>query len=67
MKNKLTVFLILVLAALFGSHAFAGVLMSVKVAPPIIAVFDQPPVGGRKPVATEKSVVHSARGVLFRS
>ena len=46
MKNKLTVFLILVLAALCGSPAFAGVLISVKVAPPPIAVFDQPPCPG---------------------
>jgi hypothetical protein len=46
MKNKLTVFLILLLAAFFGSQAFAGVLLSVKVAPPVIAVFDQPPCPG---------------------
>src|ERR1035438_540612 len=41
MKNKLTMSLILVLAALFGSHAFAGVLITVNIAPPAIAVFDQ--------------------------
>jgi hypothetical protein len=40
MKNKLA--MVLVLAAFFGSYAFAGVLISVKIAPPAIAVFDQP-------------------------
>jgi hypothetical protein len=43
MKHKLTVLLILVLSALVGSHAFAGVQLSVRIAPPPIAVFDQPP------------------------
>jgi hypothetical protein len=42
MKHKLTMVLILALAALFGSHAFAGIQFSVNVAPPPIAVFDQP-------------------------
>ena len=46
MKNKLTMSLILVLAALFGSHAFAGIQFSVNIAPPVIAVFDQPPCPG---------------------
>jgi hypothetical protein len=42
MKNKLAVFLILVLASLFGSQGLAGVIFSVNTAPPPIAVFDQP-------------------------
>jgi len=46
MKNKLTMVLILALAVLFGSHAVAGVLISVNVAPPPIVVFDQPPCPG---------------------
>ena len=46
MKHKLTMFLILVLAALFGAHAFAGIQLSVNIAPPPIAVFDQPPCPG---------------------
>jgi hypothetical protein len=46
MKNKLTMLLILVLAALFGSHAFAGIQFSVNIARPVIAVFDQPPWSG---------------------
>ena len=46
MKHKLTIFLVLVMAALFGSHAFAGVLISVNIAPPPIVVFDQPPCPG---------------------
>ncbi|HEY1760293.1 MAG TPA: YXWGXW repeat-containing protein [Bryobacteraceae bacterium] len=47
MKYKPMLFLILVLAALFGANAFAvGVQFSVNVAPPPIAVFDQPPCPG---------------------
>ena len=46
MKHKLTIISILVLAALFGSHAFAQVQLSVNIAPPPIAVFDQPPCPG---------------------
>ena len=46
MKHKLTMFLILALAVLFGAHAFAGIQLSVNIAPPPIAVFDQPPCPG---------------------
>jgi hypothetical protein len=46
MKQKLTISLILVMAALFGAQAFAGVVFSVNIAPPPIAVFDQPPAPG---------------------
>jgi len=46
MKNKLTLFLILALAALAGLPAVAGIQFSVKIAPPPIAVFDQPPCPG---------------------
>src|ERR1700683_1890708 len=46
MKHKLAVCLILAMAALFGSTAFAGVVFSVNIAPPPIAVFDQPPCPG---------------------
>src|ERR1017187_3482619 len=46
MKHKLTMFLILVLAALFGAHAFARIQLSVNIAPPPIAVFDQSPCPG---------------------
>jgi len=46
MKHKLTMFLILALAAFFGAHAFAGIQISVNIAPPPIAVFDQPPCPG---------------------
>src|ERR1035437_5400501 len=46
MRHKLTFFLILALAALFTSHAFAGIQIFVNVAPPPIAVFDQPPCPG---------------------
>ncbi len=42
MKNKLAALLILVGLGLFQSSAFSGVLFSVRVAPPVIAVFDQP-------------------------
>src|SRR5579862_2955053 len=42
MKNKLTTFLVLLLVAFVGSQAFAGIQFSVKIAPPPIAVFDQP-------------------------
>ena len=42
MKNKLTMILVLLVAALSGSHAFAGIQFSVNIAPPPIAVFDQP-------------------------
>jgi len=46
MKFKLSAALILVLAALFGSMAYAGVVFSVNIAPPPITVFDQPPCPG---------------------
>src|ERR1039458_6280799 len=46
MKPKLTMFLILVLAGLFGAHALAGIQLSVNIAPPPIAVFDQTPCPG---------------------
>jgi hypothetical protein len=46
MKTKLSFFLILAMAALFTAHAFAGIQLSVNIAPPPIAVFDQPPCPG---------------------
>lgn len=46
MKHTLTMFLMLALAALVGSQAFAGIQFSVNVAPPPIAVYDQPPCPG---------------------
>ena len=46
MKHKLTIVVILALAALFGSYAFAQIQLSVNIAPPPIAVFDQPPCPG---------------------
>jgi hypothetical protein len=46
MKKKLVVFSILLLAAILGSQAFAGIQISVNIAPPPIAVFDQPPAPG---------------------
>ena len=47
MKHRLTFFSILVLVALFGAQAFsAGIQFSVNIAPPPIAVFDQPPCPG---------------------
>jgi hypothetical protein len=42
MKRKLTILLILALAAVLGSYAFGGIQLSVNIAPPPIAVFDQP-------------------------
>jgi hypothetical protein len=42
MKHKFTWLLALVLAVCFGSHAYAGIQLTVKIAPPLIAVFDQP-------------------------
>ena len=46
MKHKPAVFLILAVAALLGQHAFAAIQFSVNIAPPQIAVFDQPPCPG---------------------
>jgi hypothetical protein len=47
MKNKFAIFLLLALTSAFcGSQASAGVLFSVRIAPPAIAVFDQPPCPG---------------------
>jgi len=46
MKHKITLFLILALAAVFASQTSAGIQISVNVAPPAIAVFDQPPCPG---------------------
>ena len=46
MKRRVTISLILALAALFGAHAFAGIRFSVNIAPPPIAVYDQPPAPG---------------------
>jgi len=40
MQDKRRFFLIVVLAALFGAHAVAGIQLSVNIAPPPIAVFD---------------------------
>ena len=42
MKRKLTILLIAALAAALGSYAFGGIQFSVNIAPPPIAVFDQP-------------------------
>jgi len=42
LQRKLPLFLALVLAAFFGANSRAGVQFSVKIAPPPIAVFDQP-------------------------
>ena len=41
-RQSLKTSLILVLAALFVSHAFAGVFLSVNIAPPAIPVYAQP-------------------------
>jgi hypothetical protein len=46
MKRQSTFFLILILAALFGAQAFAAIQFSVNIAPPPIAVYDQPPAPG---------------------
>jgi len=46
MKYKLAMILILVLGTLFGTHASAGIQLSVNIAPPPIVVFDQPPCPG---------------------
>jgi WXXGXW repeat (2 copies) len=46
MKNTRTLFLALLLTAFCGSRAFAGIQLSVNIAPPVIAVFDQPPCPG---------------------
>ena len=46
MKLRLAVFSTLVVAALLVSPAFAGVQLFVNIAPPPIAVFDQPPCPG---------------------
>ena len=45
-NHKFTISLVLAIAALMGSLAFAGVQFSVNVAPPPIAVYDQPPAPG---------------------
>jgi len=42
MKNKLALFLVLGLVSFFESQGRAGIQLSVSVAPPPIAVFDQP-------------------------
>jgi hypothetical protein len=42
MKNKIALALILVMGVLSGSRAYAGIELSVKLAPPPIVVFDQP-------------------------
>lgn len=42
MKYKSTAFLVLAVAALFATIAFAGISFEVNIAPPPIAVFDQP-------------------------
>lgn len=46
MKRAFTICFILALGALFGVHAFAGIQFSVNIAPPPIAVYDQPPCPG---------------------
>ncbi|HTB83819.1 MAG TPA: YXWGXW repeat-containing protein [Candidatus Sulfotelmatobacter sp.] len=46
MKNKLILLLALVLALFCGTQAIAGIQLTVSIAPPPIAVFDQPPCPG---------------------
>ena len=46
MKRSITVRWIILLAALFVTQAFAGVLFSVNIAPPAIPVYAQPPCPG---------------------
>jgi hypothetical protein len=46
MMRKMTFFLAIMLVTLFGAHALAGIQLTVTVAPPLIAVFDQPPCPG---------------------
>jgi len=46
MKNKLTLLLALVVALFCGTQAYAGILLTISIAPPPIAVFDQPPCPG---------------------
>ena len=46
MQNKFAVRSILALVCLFAASAFAGIQLSVNIAPPPIAVFDQPPAPG---------------------
>lgn len=46
MKHKIAISLTLLLAAFFATQAFAGIQFSVGIAPPPIAVFDQPPCPG---------------------
>ncbi len=46
MKHKIIIYLALVLATLLGTQAFAGIQLIVKIAPPPIVVFDQPPCPG---------------------
>jgi hypothetical protein len=45
-KHKLASFSILAMAAIFATHAFAGIQFSVNIGPPPIAVFDQPSAPG---------------------
>jgi hypothetical protein len=42
MKNKLALFLTFALATFIGAKAFAGIQITVTIAPPPIVVFDQP-------------------------
>jgi hypothetical protein len=42
MKHAHKLFLILMISGLFGAHSFAGIHLTVNLAPPPIAVFDQP-------------------------
>jgi hypothetical protein len=42
MKSKITLFLMFVLATFIGAQAFAGIQITVNIAPPPIVVFDQP-------------------------
>ena len=42
MKQRIASFLIVALIAISGAHALAGIEFSVNIAPPPIAVFDQP-------------------------
>ena len=46
MKNRLITVLLLALVILCGANAFAGIQFTVNIAPPPIAVFDQPPCPG---------------------
>jgi hypothetical protein len=67
MKNKLTLVLVLAMATLCRANAFASIQLTVNIAPPPIAVFDQPACPGDGYIWTPGQYQYGDYGYYFIS